>query len=64
MDPITIKDYIKWENGSSSDGSKKHFRGKFQTFLRQLYKFINKLSEQKQLINTTGSGLYSKRIKN
>ena len=67
QDPVSlIKDYIReWENGSevvmaqkntSDENFLKHF------FKEQLYKFINKLSEHKQLINTTGSGLYSKRI--
>ena len=67
QDPISlIKDYVKeWENGSEvvmaqKNTSEENF---FKHFLKgQLYKFINKLSEQKQLINTTGSGLYSKRI--
>ena len=67
QDPISlIKDYIKeWENGcevvmAQKNTSEENF---FKHFLKgQLYKFINKLSEQKQLINTTGSGLYSKRI--
>ena len=67
QDPVSlIKDYVReWENGSEvimaqKNTSEENF---FKHFLKeQLYKFINKLSDQKQLINTTGSGLYSKRI--
>jgi len=67
QDPVNlINEYIKeWEKGyevvmAQKDTSDENF---FKHFLkRQLYKLINKLSEQTQLINTTGSGLYSKRI--
>tara|TARA_B100002051_G_scaffold111094_1_gene105701 strand:- start:48 stop:980 length:933 start_codon:yes stop_codon:yes gene_type:complete len=69
QDPIElISKYIKeWENGSKvvmgqKDSSDENFF--FRIIKKVGYKFINKISDDSLLINTTGSGLYDKSIIN
>ena len=67
QDPIElIGQYIsEWENGHEIVMAQKNTSDEnkfFHKIKEKLYKLINKLSDQKLLINTTGSGLYSKRI--
>ena len=67
QDPIElITQYIKeWENGSKvvmaqKDSSDENF---LTHYIKNIgYKFINKISDDPLLINTTGSGLYDKSI--
>jgi len=67
QDPIElISKYIKeWENGNKvvmgqKDSSDENFF--FRLIKRVGYKFINKISDDPLLVNTTGSGLYDKSI--
>ena len=67
QDPIElITQYIKeWENGSKvvmaqKDSSDENFL--IHRIKNIAYKFINKISDDPLLINTTGSGLYDKSI--
>jgi glycosyltransferase involved in cell wall biosynthesis len=64
--PFLIKDFIKkWEDGHKvvvgvKTGAKENY---FMFTLRRLfYKLLNILSENKQIENCTGSGLYDKKI--
>lgn len=67
QDPLDLIDkYInEWENGYEIVMAQKETSDE-NTFIHKLkeklYKFISSLSEQKLLINTTGSGLYSKKV--
>ena len=67
QDPISlINSYItEWEKGYEVVMAQKESteENKFKHFIKTFfYKFIKKLSEEELLINTTGSGLYSKNI--
>ena len=67
QDPIELIDkYVKeWENGSKvvmaqkDSAEENSLTHKIKNIA---YKFINKISDEKLLINTTGSGLYDKSI--
>jgi len=69
QEPINlISQYIKkWENGAKIVLGEKNISGEnnFMFSIRKLfYKFLNKISETKLRINTTGTGLFDKEVIN